>query len=126
MTVLECRKTRHKMPTNFKVQTMPETTRSYVSLTPGDPAPWFHQRSSCNPRYAFDTAAGRYIVMCFFMTSRDAQAQTALRAVAEHRRMFDDERIAFFGVSVDPGDEKDGRVKEAMPGIRFLWDFDGL
>jgi hypothetical protein len=22
---------------------------SYVSLTPGDPAPWFHQRSTSNP-----------------------------------------------------------------------------
>jgi predicted 2-oxoglutarate/Fe(II)-dependent dioxygenase YbiX/peroxiredoxin len=105
---------------------MPETTRSYVSLTPGDPAPWFHQRSSGNPRYAFDTAAGRYIVMCFFMTSRDAQSRKALQGIADHRRMFDDERIAFFGVSVDAGDEKEGRVKEAMPGIRFLWDFDGL
>ena len=98
--------------------------RAYVALNAGDPAPWFHQRSSGNPRYAFDTAAGRYIVMCFYLTVRDPQARLALAAVAKHRQMFDDERIAFFGVSLDPGDEKEGRVKEAMPGIRFLWDFD--
>jgi peroxiredoxin len=104
---------------------MSSTARSYVALTPGDPAPWFHQRSSGNPRYAFDTAAGRYIVMCFFMSARDKQARQALQAVAAHRRLFDDAHIAFFGVSLDPGDEKEERVKEAMPGIRFLWDFDG-
>jgi peroxiredoxin/predicted 2-oxoglutarate/Fe(II)-dependent dioxygenase YbiX len=104
---------------------MAENTRTYVSLSTGDPAPWFHQRSSGNPRYAFDTAAGRHIVLCFFMTARDPQARSALQAVAQHRKLFDDEHIAFFGVSIDPTDEKEGRLKEAMPGIRFLWDFDG-
>ena len=104
---------------------MSDATRTYVALSPGDPAPWFHQRSSGNPRYAFDTAAGRHIVMCFYMTARDAQAQKALQAVAAHRRLFDDAHIAFFGVSLDPSDEKEGRVKESLPGIRFLWDFDG-
>src|ERR1700691_3160636 len=100
-----------------------DAASAYVSLTPGDPAPWFHQRSSGNPRYSFDTAAGRYIVMCFYMTTRDPQAQRALQAVAAHRQLFDDRHIAFFGVSLDRGDEKDGRVKEALPGIRFLWDY---
>lgn len=100
-------------------------SRSYVSLTTGDPAPWFYQRSAGNPRYAFDTAAGRYIVMCFYMTVRDPQSQMALKAVAGHRKLFDDARIAFFGVSVDPADEKEKRVSESLPGIRFLWDFDG-
>ncbi|HEY1630005.1 MAG TPA: 2OG-Fe(II) oxygenase [Rhizomicrobium sp.] len=99
--------------------------RSYVSLTAGDPAPWFYQRSSGNPRYAFDTAAGRYIVLCFYMTVADEQTRMALKAVAANRPLFDDAHIAFFGVSLDPRDEKEGRVKESMPGIRFLWDFDG-
>lgn len=38
----------------------------FVNLAPGNPAPWFHAASTSNPRYAFDTAAGRYILMCFF------------------------------------------------------------
>ena len=96
---------------------MPDAARTYVALTPGDPAPWFHQRSSGNPRYAFDTTAGRYIVICFYMTTRDPQARAALQAVAAHRRLFDDEHVSFFGVSLDPSDEKNGRVKEALPGI---------
>ncbi|WP_245362173.1 hypothetical protein [Rhizobium sp. NXC14] len=31
---------------------------AYANILPGDPAPWFHQRSMATPRYAFDTAAG--------------------------------------------------------------------
>jgi hypothetical protein len=48
-----------------------EPSRSYVRLAPGDPAPWFNQRSTSNPSYAFDTAAGRYIVLCFFASAGD-------------------------------------------------------
>ncbi len=44
---------------------------SYVNLHAGEPAPWFRARTSNNPRYAFDTAAGRYIVLGFFATAAD-------------------------------------------------------
>jgi peroxiredoxin/predicted 2-oxoglutarate/Fe(II)-dependent dioxygenase YbiX len=95
-----------------------------ASLTPGDPAPWFHQRSTSNPRYAFDTAAGRYIVLCFFGSAADPIARVALDAVQGRRLLFDDRRACFFGVSIDPGDERDQRVRESLPGLRFFWDFD--
>ncbi|MER2266937.1 2OG-Fe(II) oxygenase family protein [Methylobacterium oxalidis] len=98
--------------------------RAYAQLLPGDPAPWFHQRSSGNPRYAFDTVAGRYVVLCFYGSAGDAQAQQALAAVAANRQHFDDQRASFFGVSIDPEDEAQQRVQESIPGIRFFWDFD--
>jgi peroxiredoxin/predicted 2-oxoglutarate/Fe(II)-dependent dioxygenase YbiX len=107
------------------VKAAPETSKSYVALAPGDPAPWFHQRSTTNPRYAFDSAAGRYLVLCFFATAGDAEGRAALEAVLANRRHFDDRRASFFGVSVDPADEAEGRVRESMPGIRFFLDFDG-
>ena len=49
---------------------------SFVNLTPGDPAPWFHQRSTSNPNYAFDTTAGRYIVLCFYASAADGSGLT--------------------------------------------------
>ncbi len=98
---------------------------SYVVLSPGDPAPWFQQRSTSNPRYVFDTAAGRWIVLCFFGTAGDPASQAALASVAANRDLFDDERACFFGVSLDPRDEAERRVAEAMPGLRYFWDFDG-
>lgn len=99
--------------------------RSYVNLLAGDPAPWFHQRTAGNPRYAFDTAAGRYILLCFYGTAGDRRGQEALRAVATKRALFDDLKISFFGVSLDKEDEKKTRVTENIPGVRFIWDFDG-
>jgi peroxiredoxin/predicted 2-oxoglutarate/Fe(II)-dependent dioxygenase YbiX len=98
---------------------------AYINLLPGDPAPRFHQRTARNPSYSFDTAAGRYLVLCFFASAADAKGRAALDAVFAHRAMFDDERFCFFGVSLDPEDEARDRVKESIPGIRFFWDLDG-
>jgi hypothetical protein len=63
---------------------------AYASLAPGDPAPWFHQRSTSNPRYAFDTVGGRWIVLCFFGTAGDEDGKRALAAVTVNRALFDD------------------------------------
>jgi peroxiredoxin/predicted 2-oxoglutarate/Fe(II)-dependent dioxygenase YbiX len=100
-------------------------TRSFINLGPGDPAPWFKGRSQSNPRYNFDTAAGRYLVLCFFGTAADPQGAAALKAVQAHRKLFDDRRFCFFGVSNDPRDESERRVEDAIPGIRFFHDGDG-
>jgi len=104
----------------------PTATRSYVNLQPGDPAPWFYQNSSSNPRYAFDSAAGRYIVLCFYVTAADAQGASTIAAVLKNRKLFDDNKICFFGVSIDPSDVSQARVAESMPGLRYFWDFDGV
>jgi peroxiredoxin/predicted 2-oxoglutarate/Fe(II)-dependent dioxygenase YbiX len=93
-------------------------------LTAGDPAPSFIQRSVTNPRYAFDSAAGRYLVLCFYGSAGDPHAQAALDAAHDRPDIFDDDRACFFGVSVDPEDEATGRVANRIPGYRHFWDFD--
>jgi peroxiredoxin/predicted 2-oxoglutarate/Fe(II)-dependent dioxygenase YbiX len=98
---------------------------SYVNLRVGDPAPWFIQRSASSPRYAFDTAAGRYIVLCFYGTASDACSRAVLKSVVARRAIFDDEKACFFGISLDKSDERQNRVKDRFPGLRFIWDFDG-
>jgi peroxiredoxin len=97
----------------------------FKNLLTGDPAPFFSQRSSANPKFHFDTAAGRYIVLCFLVTAGDEQGRRALEVLDSHRRMFDDERVSFFGISHDPRDESEGRLQQQLPGIRYFWDFDG-
>lgn len=96
----------------------------FVELRRGDPAPWFHQRSATNPRYAFDTAAGRYLVLCFFRSSATPRARAALRTAAAASALFNDEHASFFGVTVDPADETPGRLVERYPGYRYFWDAD--
>lgn len=94
-------------------------------LSAGEPAPWFVQRSAGNPAYHFDAAAGHYIVMCFFLRSADPLAVDALKSVAEHRHLFDDQKACFFGVTMDPEDERKSRLSNSLPGIRYFWDFNG-
>lgn len=98
---------------------------THVVLSAGDPAPWFRQRSYANPDYSFDTAAGRYIVLCYFATAADAHSQAAIAAVTARASVFNDDFASFFGVSVDPGDESEKRFADSYPGYRFFWDFDG-
>jgi peroxiredoxin/predicted 2-oxoglutarate/Fe(II)-dependent dioxygenase YbiX len=93
-------------------------------LTRGEPAPWFVARSPINPRFHFDTIAGRYVVLCFFGTAGDPASRQVLDDVLRHRERFDDDAASFFGVSIDPADEQLGRVSEALPGVHLFWDFD--
>ena len=98
----------------------------YRVLGAGDPAPMFRQRCTSNEDYNFDTVAGRYIVLCFFATASDAHGRRMLKILEDHRDLFDDRRITFFGISTDPGDEQQGRVRESLPGVRHFWDFNHL
>lgn len=98
---------------------------THVFLGAGDPAPWFKQRSFGNPTYSFDTAAGRYLVLCYFASAADEHSQAAFEAVLERKDIFNDDIASFFGVSIDPSDESQKRVGDSYPGYRFFWDFDG-
>jgi predicted 2-oxoglutarate/Fe(II)-dependent dioxygenase YbiX/peroxiredoxin len=95
-------------------------------LAPGDPAPWFHAAAlSGNPRYSFETAGGRPVLMLFHGSGAGPRSLAALALVQAHRALFDDRHASFFGVSVDPGDVEHGRIAQQLPGVRWLLDFDG-
>ncbi len=94
------------------------------NLMPGDPAPFFTQASTANPRFVFDTAAGRYLVLCFFGSAGTPLAREALKLVDERPELFDDDKASFFGVSTDPEDRVQERIRPRTPGVRHFWDFD--
>jgi predicted 2-oxoglutarate/Fe(II)-dependent dioxygenase YbiX/peroxiredoxin len=92
----------------------------------GEPAPWFRARAlDGNPQYAFNSAAGRWIVMLFVDSAADPSALAALKLLAENRELFDDEHACFFGVTVDQTDAEQGRIAQLLPGIRWFLDYDG-
>lgn len=94
-------------------------------LIPGQAAPWFHAAAlDGNPRYAFDTAAGRWIVMLLLGSAGHEASSVALGMLAAHRGLFDDARACFFGVTIDPDDARVGRIAPALPGIRWFLDYD--
>lgn len=89
----------------------------YRLVEVGEPAPWFRQSSTSRPDYHFDTAAGRYIVLFFFGSSGDKCGRNMLKMVSVYRALFDDDKLAFFGVSTDPDDEREGRVHQLLHDI---------
>lgn len=94
-------------------------------FTRGDPAPWFTCASSNNPKYNFQTVAGRYVVLCFYgSTTITKNAQVLNYCNNELRSFFDDDHICFFGISIDYKDQNNPIVKENLVGIRYFWDFD--
>ncbi|MBV7409171.1 2OG-Fe(II) oxygenase [Maritimibacter sp. DP1N21-5] len=94
----------------------------FTTLNPGNPAPYFKARSGSNPRFTFDTAAGRYLVLCFLHDAQHPAAKAAIAAARSRRDLFDDAFASFFGVSTTPGD--DARLKESLPGHRYFFDDD--
>ncbi len=95
--------------------------RAYVNLTPGDPAPWFTQRLG-DEGYAIHRSGGRYVVLCFFASAGDEAGKEAMAAAAQNASLLDGGKAAFFGVSLDRGDEEQGRLPDSP---RWFRDFDG-
>ncbi|MGZ8312592.1 MAG: 2OG-Fe(II) oxygenase [Allosphingosinicella sp.] len=92
----------------------------------GDHAPWFTAAAlSGSPTYAFDTVAGRCVLMLFHGSAKPADCRKALELVTANRRLFDDLAACFFGVTIDPGDASASRIAQQLPGIRFFLDHDG-
>ncbi len=97
---------------------------AFIHLSVGDPAPSFVQRSTNNERFVFNAVAGRYILLCFMGSAASKHSEKRISAIQANRNLFDDKKISFFGISIDPDDEKNARVKEQIPGIRYFWDID--
>jgi predicted 2-oxoglutarate/Fe(II)-dependent dioxygenase YbiX/peroxiredoxin len=95
-----------------------------VALNVGEPAPWFMGRTSSTARFAFHTAAGRYIVLCLFGSASEPLAADVLNRLLAQRDRFDDKHLMFFGVSVDADDERLQRVADMRPGMRYFFDAD--
>jgi hypothetical protein len=109
----------------------PVSTAPLERFRPGDPAPWFHAATAANPRYAFDSVAGRYVLLAFLGSAAahppSAAAWEALRA-ARAAGLLDDERASAFAVSADPADAAPGadggapRLRDEYPGLRVFRD----
>lgn len=97
-----------------------------MHLLPGDPAPLFEARTGGTANFPFRAVAGRPIILSFLGSLQNPiSAKTVHDILQRHREWFDDERACFFGVSADPTDEQRNLLRDEMPGVRFIRDFDG-
>lgn len=91
----------------------------------GDPVPSFSARGFSNPQYAFDSVAGRYVVLTFIGSTQIPGMAELLDHLFNAPGPFDDVFASAFIVSSDPEDEAAGRLRERYPGVRVFWDMDG-
>ena len=92
---------------------------------PGDPAPLFEARTGGTANFPFQAAAGRPIVLSFLGSLQNPLAAKATHDILDrYRAWFDDKQACFFGVSADPTDEQRDLLRDEMPGVRFIRDFD--
>lgn len=93
-----------------------------MALMFGDPAPSFATPGVSNPRYVFDTAAGRYLLLAIVPAGPAVEA--AVRTLEAARMAFNDIHASAFVLIA--GDDPQREMREdALPGRRFLFDPDG-
>ncbi len=95
-----------------------------AALSPGDPAPRFTARSPANPAFAFDTAAGRNLVLLFVPSAVHPGVPEVLAALLARADLFDDRDASLFIVTPDPEDEAQAHLVNRVPGVRVFWDTD--
>lgn len=93
-----------------------------MALLYGDAAPSFAAEGLTNPRYVFDSAAGRYLLLAVVPPGPAVDA--AVAAIDAGRAAFDDLHASAFILVVGEDGERDRR-EDALPGRRFLFDPDG-
>jgi peroxiredoxin len=93
-------------------------------LAQGDPAPWFEGRSSVRPTLLFQNLGGQYVVLSFLGSATFAPSRQIIEEIERERGYFDVCDANFFAVSIDPDDEKQGRLRQKFPRVYYLWDFD--
>ncbi|NKE43746.1 2OG-Fe(II) oxygenase [Roseomonas frigidaquae] len=94
-------------------------------LTPGEPIPAFHARAASNPRFAFDTTAGRWLMVLIpGSLAQDGLGQRLAAAITPHAARFNLDHAYLVVIGTDAEDERAGRITDG-PGRRVLWDDDG-
>jgi predicted 2-oxoglutarate/Fe(II)-dependent dioxygenase YbiX len=93
--------------------------------TPGEQVPPFHGRNAANPRFAFDTLAGRWVMVLVPGSLGDGAKLAALAGmVGPHAGRLQPGRAVLVVIGTDPEDERAGRLADG-PARRVLWDDDG-
>jgi predicted 2-oxoglutarate/Fe(II)-dependent dioxygenase YbiX len=91
----------------------------------GEPVPGFRARAESNPRFAFDTVAGRWVLVLIPGSLGAPGVAERLQAViAPHAARFDVTNAALIVIGTDKEDERASRLKDGH-GRRVLWDDDG-
>lgn len=92
-----------------------------MALFAGTPAPLFSAPSPVHPRFAFGSLGGRYVLLAF-LPHPGPERDAALQLIHRNARLFNDDRVLFFGVLPDAETFKTARNEAPC---RWFLDTDG-
>ena len=90
----------------------------------GEPAPFFQAPTPQNPRFNFDTVAGRPVFLVFLGSPAGEAAGRMVAEVKAHRPAFDDRGMMLFYVVSDEADIARLGIEQTLPGVRYFMDYD--
>ena len=109
-----------------KAETVSTAASERRDWTPGEAVPWFTAPTlHGNARFDFDTVAGRYVLLFFAGSAAVPAVAQSIARLGACRDLLDDRRACFFGITIDPEDERAGRIAKHLPGFRWFLDYDG-
>jgi len=91
---------------------------------PGALAPLFHAACGSNARYAFGSAAGRYVLLAFTGSHDHPLSKHAIDKI-KASKAFDDEHACAFAVWADGKTGQRDLSKPRLPGLRHFHDLKG-
>lgn len=90
----------------------------------GEPAPSFFAATPTNPRYRFDSVAGRCVFLAFLGTPTGRATTQLVQEILAARAAFDDRLACLFFVVSDPLDIDRFGIRQEVPGLRYFMDYD--
>jgi len=90
----------------------------------GEPAPFFQSPTPQNPKFNFDTVAGRPVFLLFLGSPAAEAARKLVAEVKALRPAFDDRAMMLFYVVSEEADLARLGVEQTLPGIRYFMDYD--
>jgi predicted 2-oxoglutarate/Fe(II)-dependent dioxygenase YbiX/peroxiredoxin len=91
----------------------------------GDPVPWFAAPLIADGSFNLSVAAGRWIVLSFLGSPANPRVEHELTELFRSSRLFDEDRIVFYGIFTAPPDDPAPYLKRSTSAAAFLADYDG-
>ena len=95
-----------------------------TNLQIGEQAPWFQAPTISDPAdFTFSAAGGRVVLLMLAGSMSYRPCMEAYQLVLQNRKLFDDTKACFFGISMDLRDKDSGSLSDIIPGLRWFRDY---
>lgn len=91
----------------------------------GDPVPWFRAKDVLGQPIDLHVAAGRWVLLAFFSSLADPEAQKKLAALAERAALFSNDHLIIYAVLQAPPENLNLVLAMNSPVLKFIADYDG-